>query len=343
MAIKNILVDLNLNQNELQNAIIQNLPTNPGSPLEGQLWYRSDRHLVFFYDGTNAIPVGYLPPATAETLGGVKIGLNVDVAADGTISIKNASNTNKGVIRIATDAEYTGDAEDLAINPKQLNAAIATAQIGALIYKGTWDCSNPSGYASISLPVKKGWMYLVTGAKTTVGGIEWKAGDYLVFNKDIAAGGTITSSDVDKIDNTEADDIVRLAATQTLTNKTIDADNNTITNLETDNFKSGVIQTTVRDASTATDTSLATEKAVRTAIDGTVFTVTSPSMTPSSGVCTWTITNDIGRATVIASIRETSTGNEVLCDITYSASTITVKMNKAESVAAGFYTAVVLG
>ena len=47
----------------------------------------------------------------------------------------------------------------------------------------------------------------------------------------------------------------------------IDADDNVITNLETDNFKTGVIQTTLRDSSSASDTALASEKAVRTAID----------------------------------------------------------------------------
>ena len=47
-------------------------------------------------------------------------------------------------------------------------------------------------------------------------------GDFLIVNEDVAAGGTLTN--VTKIDNTEASDIVRLDATQTLTNKTIDAD-----------------------------------------------------------------------------------------------------------------------
>jgi len=52
-----------------------------------------------------------------------------------------------------------------------------------------------------------------------------------------------------------------------VTNANIDAQNNTIANLEVSNFKSGVIQTTLRDSTDALDTAIPTEKAVRTAID----------------------------------------------------------------------------
>ena len=53
--------------------------------------------------------------------------------------------------------------------------------------------------------------------------------------------------------------------TQTVTNKTIDADNNTISNLETDNLKAGVL---VTDVSAATsDTEIPSALAVKTAVD----------------------------------------------------------------------------
>lgn len=410
MAKKNFLVDIDLNKNELQNAVLQNLAAAPGSAKSGQIWYDTVNNLVYFYNGSSAVPVGYLPPATASTLGGVKIGTNVNVAADGTISINTASNTQTGVIRIATDAEAsTGTAETIAVNPKQLASAIATAQVGALIYKGTWAITtSTTDFSGITLPVKQGYMYAVTGTgPATVGGIEWNPGDYIVMDADVAVGGTITQ--VHKIDNTESSDIVRLAASQTLTNKTIDADDNTISDLATGNFKSGVIVTSV--GSTGADTSIPTEKAVRSAIttatsgmvtetgtqtltnktidadsntisnlevdnfkanvvrtstDGvrlpssasdtalitekaassfftTKITAANPALTASSGVCTWTVTNTIGSADVIASVREVSTGNEVMCDITYGAANITIKMNSASNITAGIYKVVVIG
>jgi len=340
MAKKNILVDLDLNKNEVQNAVIQNLAAAPGTPKAGQIWYNTTDNLIYFHNGTSSIPVGYLPPATASTLGGVKIGTNVNVASDGTISVNTATNAVSGVIRIATDTESAGTSETVAINPKQLNNAIATAQIGALIYKGTWDITNATDFSGITLPVKQGWMYAVVGTgPKTIGGIEWNVGDYIVMDADVAAGGTITQ--VHKIDNTEASDIVRLDVAQTLTNKTIDADDNTISDLTTSNFKSGTIVTSV--GATGSDSSIPTEKAVRDAIKALKFTATNPSLSVSSGVCTWTVSNTIGSADVIASVREVSTGNEVFCDITYAASTITIKINSASNISADLYKVVVIG
>jgi hypothetical protein len=51
-----------------------------------------------------------------------------------------------------------------------------------------------------------------------------------------------------------------------LSNKTVDADNNTISNLETDNFKSSAIDTDLSSVSTNDDT-LASAKAIKVALD----------------------------------------------------------------------------
>lgn len=409
MAKKNVLVDLDLNKNELQNAVVQNLAAAPTSPVAGQIWYDTTSGLIYFYDGSAAKAVGYLPPATTSTLGGVIVGSNISVASDGTISVASATNAVAGIIRIATDSEAsTGTAEGIAVNPKQLASAIASALVGAMVYKGTWNITSASDFSGITLPVKQGYMYLVTGTgPKTIGGIEWNPGDYIVMDADVAAGGTITQ--VSKIDNTESSDIVRLNTTQTLTNKTIDADDNTIQDLATGNFKSGVIvtsvgatgadtslptekavrsaittattnmvtttgtqtltnktidaddntiqdlavanfktgvvQTTVRASSSALDTCLATEKAIATAVEALPhkFTAVNPSLTASGGVCTWSITNSLASADVICSIREVETGNEVMCDITYTAGTITVKINSASNISASVYKAIVIG
>ena len=582
MAEKKWQVNLNLNQNELLNAVVHNLGSSPASAKEGQIWFNTADHFLYIWSNGVATKVGYLPPATTTTLGGVIVGSNLQVASDGTLSIYDASTDHKGVIEIATDTEAsTGTSEVLAVNPKQLatkvtanNAitgathtkitydskglvtagsditladvtdvtatysevnqlhesnisksdleklhdvtasaaelnildgatldttelnyldgvtssvqtqidnkvtknnditasttgktvitydakglvtggseiaidsgstnylefdtsnhtikakvdttvtdgssklvtsgavasAIASALVGGVIYQGSWDITSATDFSAITLPVKKGYLYYVTGTgPKTIGGIEWNSGDYLLINKDIAAGGTITGSDVEKIDNTEAADIVRLNATQTLTNKTIDADDNTIADLETDNFKSGVIQTSVRASASAADTSLATEKAVRTeldtkqdrdtdavenniakfdsngttvdsgkaftttvgpasgtgaatdnqvatalavrtainnAISATKFTATNPALTATGGVCTWSITNTMNDADVICIVKEVATGEEVEVETTYSASTITVKMNSDANISAGTYKAVVLG
>ena len=53
---------------------------------------------------------------------------------------------------------------------------------------------------------------------------------------------------------------------QDLSNKSIDADNNTISNLETDNLKAGVLNTDLSGA--ATDTEIPSALAVKTALEG---------------------------------------------------------------------------
>lgn len=68
---------------------------------------------------------------------------------------------------------------------------------------------------------------------------------------------------------TSTDTLVGRATTDTLTNKTIDADNNTLSNIEVDNLKSGVLDTDLTSVA-ATDTTLASAKAIKTYVDAQV-------------------------------------------------------------------------
>ena len=47
------LANLDLNQNELQNAVVQVLSANPSSPTTGQIYYNSTSNVLRYYDGTS--------------------------------------------------------------------------------------------------------------------------------------------------------------------------------------------------------------------------------------------------------------------------------------------------
>ena len=63
--------------------------------------------------------------------------------------------------------------------------------------------------------------------------------------------------------------VATLTGSQTLTNKAIDADNNTVSNLEVDNLKSGVLDTDLSSVA-GTDTTLASAKAIKAYVDSQV-------------------------------------------------------------------------
>jgi len=443
MAVKKVLVSLDLLKNEIQNAVIQNLGTAPASPKGGQVYFDTGDKVLKIYDGTKWSAVGELAIASTTTLGGVKVASeNAQVlvnSATGVMTLADATHDLAGAVKIADANDIaggTGAVTGNVVTAAQLKSVIDSVAAG-VIYKGTWDL-NPSGtavtdYSAITVPAKKGDLYYVknttsAGTSVTVGGIEWSQGDYLLVNKDVASG-SVSSADVEKIDNTEASDIVRLNATQTLTNKTIDcattgagAGNNTITNLGTGAFASDAFVTTIRPATaetegdpiavdtavasekairtaidnavstldsdkqdkvtgavenniatwdasgntkdsgkafttsvaaaaTASDAKIATEKAVRTAIDnamsGSKLTADNGALTPASGVCTWTISNTLATADVQVKVYEKSVVSdvahyeEVYCGVDVTASTITISINSSVDIAAAKYHAVI--
>ena len=139
-------------------------------------------------------------------------------------SIKSSSPTQEShsYINLIVDTDGNAYTETITPNSNDSSNKIATtafvknvmtggAVSGGVVYKGTFDAS--AGNYDAIRDSKVGWMYYIN-VEGTIDGIHWRPGDYLLVNEDGAANVT-------KIDNTEDQDIVRLEATQTLTNKTL--------------------------------------------------------------------------------------------------------------------------
>ena len=132
-----------------------------------------------------------------------------------------AGPTFTGVVTIPTPDSTSNDTT--AASTAYVQTQIANATKGAITYKGRWTSTGQTDFSGITLPVKTGYMYLVAGTGCTINAVEYQAGDYITLNTDVPAGGTILPAYIDKTDNTESADIVRLAAVQTLTNKTLES------------------------------------------------------------------------------------------------------------------------
>ena len=155
MAKKKWVVDLDMGQNEVQNAVEQNLASAPSPAKEGQHYWDTASKKWYIFDGTNWVDatnqgktytfqdgitesagnVVTLDKATTTAIGGVIVGTNISVN-NGTISVADASESGKGVIEIATDTEAsTGTDTTRAINAKQLATKVTA---NAAITAGTY-------------------------------------------------------------------------------------------------------------------------------------------------------------------------------------------------------------
>lgn len=71
----NYLTNLNLNKNELQNAVVQPLAVAPSNPKEGQIYYNSTDKFIYRYNGTAWGPIGVVYQQ-GSTAGAVITGLD---------------------------------------------------------------------------------------------------------------------------------------------------------------------------------------------------------------------------------------------------------------------------
>ncbi len=131
----NLLVNLNLNKNQLQNAVIQPLATPPSNPVEGQIYYNSSDKFIYRYNGTNWGPIGVVY-SQGSTTGAVITGLD----ATGKVTTTNVTGLTLTGYKPVTDGTVKADMTlEQALNALDTALANIGGELGEAYVKKSGD------------------------------------------------------------------------------------------------------------------------------------------------------------------------------------------------------------
>lgn len=184
MAKKNILVDIDFNQNQLLNPVLQNLPEDPSTGVEGQKYFNTTNHIERTYRNgawQNTTDEYELPAASTNTRGGVKVGNRLYIENEDVLNVHRASKVIEGIGRFATDAEVeAGTQPNVAIDPVQLKSVIDSLPT-PMQFKGTLGSGGTITVLPTASSSNIGFLYLVI-SDGTYDGQSAKAGDEFISN-----------------------------------------------------------------------------------------------------------------------------------------------------------------
>lgn len=190
---------------------------------------------------------------------------------------------------------------------------------------------------TLTTPVIEQWIYDSNGVKillltpTAAAVNQLEVTNAITANAPkLKAAGTDTHIDIDIVPKgtgrVKANNVVvpTISSTDTLSNKTIDATSNTISNIDTSNFKSGVLDTDGTLAANS-DIKIATQKAVKTHVATQIATKTAYYKGTITAAATGTITGSTHACGTAPHVQvfEVSGGNAYLVEVDVSVATAT--------------------
>lgn len=218
---KSFLTDLNLNQNELQNAVIQNLASDPSNPYPGQTYFNTTTNRFRVYNGTTWDEMG--------TGGGTVTSIAAQNATNGGLTVSGSPITSTGTLTIGhtnvldsaqnTQAIYpikydkNGHitAAGTAFDPSTKQNSLDTNQLAAV----------NSGITSTKVNTYDGYASQIAGKQATIDDLD-------DIRSGAAAGATALQSETDPVFSASAAAGIKSTDITAWNNK-----QNTISDLET--------------------------------------------------------------------------------------------------------------
>ena len=356
---KKRLIDLDLNGNEIQNAVAQNLATDPSNPKAGQFWFDTVEDTLLVKTANGGVKDALSQGQTYTEGTGIDITETVISIDDTVVATKNyVSNTYVPLTRTVNTKplsnNITLNADDVGavptsrkVNNKALSSDITldSSDVGALAdttkYGATLSLSINSTTYVLTATLKDQDGNTLGTAQTIDLPIESVVvdGEYDSATKEVVlelvSGSEIRFSVADLISGLQSEITSENPLDADLVDDTTSAHkfvtNAQRTQIGTNATNIGTIQTTIGGygdiVTHDTDEFATASQGAKADTACQKFTVQNTALTQTSGVCTWTITNTLGTADVQVIIREVSSNQEVVAGVTTTASTITIKMN----------------